>query len=68
MNKAKVKTVLVFFIGENSFVHKEVESLGQTVNAAYYIDVLEKLRLVVHHMLSGCFIMTVFPTTLPVRQ
>ena len=44
MSKSKVKTMLIVFFDAKGIVHKEFVPQGQTVNAAYYVDVLEKLR------------------------
>lgn len=44
MSKSKVKTMLIVFFDSKGVVHKEFVPQGQTVNAAYYVDVLERLR------------------------
>lgn len=44
MSKSKVKTMLIVFFDAKGVVHKEFLPQGQTVNAPYYVDVLERLR------------------------
>jgi hypothetical protein len=44
MSKSRVKTMLIVFFDAKGVVHKEFVPQGQTVNAAYYMDVLERLR------------------------
>lgn len=44
MSKSRVKTMLIVFFDAKGVVHKEFVPQGQTVNAAYYVDVLERLR------------------------
>jgi hypothetical protein len=38
--KSKVKTMLIIFFDIKQIVHKEFVLAGQTVNSAYYCDVL----------------------------
>lgn len=42
MTKSKAKTVLVVVSDTKSVVHKEFLPSGQTVNAAFYVDDLER--------------------------
>jgi histone-lysine N-methyltransferase SETMAR len=42
--KSKVKSVLIIFFGVKGFDHKEFVLAGQTVNSAYYCEVLRRLR------------------------
>lgn len=44
MSKSKVKTMLIVFFDAKVVVHKEFVPQGQTVNATYYVDVLDRLR------------------------
>jgi histone-lysine N-methyltransferase SETMAR len=44
MSKSKVKTMLISFFDNRGIVHKEFVPPGQTVNAVFYRDVLERLR------------------------
>jgi hypothetical protein len=41
--KSKVKCLLIFFFDNNGIVHKEFVLAGQTVNSAYYCDILRQL-------------------------
>ena len=43
MSRSRVKTLIVFCNGRG-IVHKEFVPPGQTVNHAFYKDVLERLR------------------------
>jgi histone-lysine N-methyltransferase SETMAR len=42
--KSKVKSLLIVFFDIKEIVHKELVLAGQTVNSAYYCDVLRRLR------------------------
>jgi hypothetical protein len=42
--KSKVKSMLIIFFEIKRIVHKEFVQAGQTVNSAYYCDVLKLLR------------------------
>jgi hypothetical protein len=42
--KSKVKSTLIIFFDIKGIVHKEFALAGQTVNSAYYCDVLRRLR------------------------
>jgi hypothetical protein len=42
--KSKVKSLLIIFIHIKEIVHEELFLAGQTVNSAYYCDVLRRLR------------------------
>lgn len=44
MSKSKVKTMFIVFFDAKVVVHKEFVPQGQTVNATYYVDVLDRLR------------------------
>ena len=45
MSRSRVKTtIIVFFSDSRGIVHKEFVPPGQTVNHAFYKDVLERLR------------------------
>ena len=44
MSKSKVKTMIIIFFDIRSIVHKEFVPTGQTVNHAFYKDILERLR------------------------
>ena len=50
MTKSKVKTMLVVFSDAKGVVDKEFVPPGQTANIAYYVDVLEILRIRVLHL------------------
>jgi hypothetical protein len=41
--KSKAKSMLIIFFGIKGIVHKEFVLAGQTVNSAYYCDVLQRL-------------------------
>jgi len=43
MNKSRVKTMIIVFFDSRGFVHKDFVPPGQTVNRAFYKDVLERL-------------------------
>jgi hypothetical protein len=42
--KSKVKSMLIIFFETKRIAHKEFVQVGQTVNSAYYCDVLQRLR------------------------
>jgi len=44
MSKSQVKTMLIVFFDSKGIVHKEFVPIGTTVNAAYYKEVLDRLR------------------------
>lgn len=41
--KSKVKTMLITFFDKEGIIHKEFVPAGQTVNAAFYLEVLKRL-------------------------
>ena len=43
-SRSRVKTTLIVFFDSRGIVHKEFVPPGQTVNHAFYKDVLERLR------------------------
>jgi hypothetical protein len=47
MSKSQMKTMLITFFDIKGNVHSEFIPQGQTVNQAYYMDVLKRLREVV---------------------
>jgi hypothetical protein len=42
--KSKVKTMLMFFFGFKEIVHKKFILVGQTINSAFYCDILWQMR------------------------
>ena len=44
MSRSRVKTMIIVFFESRGIVHKEFVPSGQTVNHAFYKDVLERLR------------------------
>ena len=44
MNRSRVKNMIIVFFDSRGIVHKEFVLPGQTVNHAFYKDVLERLR------------------------
>lgn len=44
MSKSKVKSMLIAFFDSKGVVHKEFVPPGQTVNAAFYVEVLTRLK------------------------
>ena len=44
MSRSRVKTMIIVFFDSRGFVNKEFVPPGQTVNHAFYKDVLERLR------------------------
>jgi len=43
LQKSKVKTVLIAFFNSDGIIHKEFVPAGQTVNSAFYEEVLKRL-------------------------
>jgi len=50
MSRFSVKTVIIVFFDSSCIVHKEFVPPGQTVNHAFYKDVLERLRKLVQRV------------------
>jgi len=48
MLKSQMKTVLITFFGIKSTLHSEFIPQGQTVNHAYYVEILKQLHEAVH--------------------
>jgi len=44
VSRFMVKTIIIVFFNSRGIVHKEFVPPGQTVNHAFYKDVLERLR------------------------
>ena len=44
MSKSRIKSMLIVFFDSKGIVHKEFLPSGQTVNAAFYVEVLQRLR------------------------
>jgi len=44
MSRSRVKNMIIVFFDSCGIVHKEFVPTGQTVNHAFYKDVLERLR------------------------
>ena len=44
MSKSKIKSLLIAFYDSKGLVHHEFVPQGQTVNAKFYLEVLERLR------------------------
>ena len=44
MSRSRVKTMIIVFFDSRDIVHKEFVPPGQTVNHAFYKDILERLR------------------------
>ena len=42
--RSNIKSMLICFFDQNRIVHKEFVPPGQTVNAAFYVEVLKRLR------------------------
>jgi len=42
--RSNIKSMLIFFFDQNGIVHKEFVPPGQTVNVAFYVEVLKRLR------------------------
>jgi hypothetical protein len=51
--KTKVRSMLIIFLDIKRIVHKEFVLAGQTVNPAYYCDVLRRLRENVRRLTSS---------------
>ena len=43
MSRSRVKTIIMVFFDSRGILHKEFVPPGQTVNRAFYKDVLERL-------------------------
>jgi hypothetical protein len=50
LQKFKVKTMLIAFFDSDGIVHKEFVPTGQTVNSAFYEEVLKWLLRRIHHV------------------
>ena len=50
MSRSRVKTMIIVFFDSRGIVHKEFVPPGQTVNHAFYKDVLERLRKLVQRV------------------
>jgi histone-lysine N-methyltransferase SETMAR len=48
--KSKVKTMLIAFFDSNGIIHKESVPAGQTVNSAFYEEVLKRLLRRIHRV------------------
>jgi hypothetical protein len=48
LQKSKVKTMLIAFFDSDGIIHKEFVPAGQTVNSAFYEDVLKRLLRRIH--------------------
>ena len=44
MSRSRVKIMIIVFFDSSGIVHKEFVTPGQTVNRAFYKDVLERIR------------------------
>ena len=44
MSKSKVKSMLIAFFDSRGVVHKDFVPPGQTVNAAFYVEMLKRLK------------------------
>ena len=44
MNKSKMKLMLIVYFCSKGVVYKEFVPTGQTVNAAFYVELLERLK------------------------
>lgn len=44
MSKSRIKSMLIVFFDSKGVVHKEFLQSGQTVNAAFYVEVLKRLK------------------------
>jgi len=53
MSRSRVKTMIIVFFDSLGIVHKEFVPPGQTVNHAFYKDVLERLRKRVQRFRRG---------------
>ena len=50
MSKSRIKSMLIVLFDSKGIVHREFLPLGQTVNAAFYVEVLQRLRNRVAHV------------------
>jgi len=48
MMKSQIKTILISFFDIKDIVHFEFISQGKTVNQAYHMEILKRLREAVH--------------------
>jgi len=53
LQKSKVKTTLIAFFDSDSIIHKEFVPAGQTVNSAFYEEVLKRLLRRIHRVRPG---------------
>ena len=53
LQKSKVKTMLFAFFDSNNIIHKEFVPAGQTVNSAFYKEVLKWFLRRIHHVWPG---------------
>jgi len=53
LQKSKVKTMLIAFFDSDSIIHKEFVPVGQTVNSAFYEEVLKRLLRRIHRVQPG---------------
>ena len=44
MSKSRIKSMLIVFFDSKGIVHKEFLPSGQTINVAFYVEVLQRLR------------------------
>ena len=42
--RSNIKSILICFFDQNGIVHKELVPPDQTVNAAFYVEVLKRLQ------------------------
>ncbi|GFY33319.1 uncharacterized protein TNCV_1897711 [Trichonephila clavipes] len=50
MSKSRMKAMLIVFFDKNGVVHSELVPEGQTVNGAFYMEVLKRLELRVNQV------------------
>jgi len=48
MSKSQMKTILITFFNIKSIIHNELILQGQTVNQAYYLEIMKRLHEAVH--------------------
>jgi hypothetical protein len=48
MMKSQIKTILISFFDIKDIVHFEFISQGKTINQAYHMEILKRLREAVH--------------------